>query len=396
MRPLSDKTKGLTQSGIRAITQMVNDVDGINLGQGICDMPTPDAVKAGAKQAIDDDHSVYTPYAGIGPLQEALFKKATSFNKIPCQSPEEIMVGAGSTGAFVTAIFTLLNPGDEIILFEPYYGYHRNIIELAGATIRTVRSDPPNWEIDFDRLRAAVSGKTKAILLNTPTNPTGKVWTKGEYAELLKILEEFDLYAITDEIYEYMVYDGREHVSLASLPGAYERTITISGFSKTYNMTGWRLGYAVAAPEIADRMGLVNDLFYICAPSPLQHGVVEAFKMPGTYFTGLLADYTKKRSMICDALTSVGFGINPPQGSYYIFADFEDLAGQLQGFSDDMTACKTLIQKTGVASIPGRSFFVDANDGRFYLRFCYAKEFSVLEQACQNLVEGVPEIPRIL
>ncbi|MFV1980536.1 MAG: pyridoxal phosphate-dependent aminotransferase [Rhodothermia bacterium] len=394
MKPLSDKTQGLTQSGIRAITKLVNEVEGINLGQGICDMPTPSPIKEAAKQAIDADKSIYTPFAGIRRLQEALLDKAGSFNRLPCTSRDEIMVSAGSTGAFVTAIFSLLDPGDEIILFEPYYGYHVNIIALTGATVRTVQLKSPAWDVDFDELREAIGPRTKAVLLNTPTNPTGKVWRRDELETLLAILIEYDLFAITDEIYEYMVYDGGEHVSLASLPGAYERTITISGFSKTYNMTGWRLGYAVGPTSIIEPMGLLNDLFYICAPSPLQHGILEAFEMPDSYFDHMLSEYDKKRTMICETLEDVGFDVTPPAGSYYVFAGFRALRETLEGFEDDMTACETLIRQTGVATIPGRSFFDDPEDGRLYLRFCYAKEFDVLEDACLRLRRGVPAIAR--
>jgi aminotransferase len=395
MKPLSDKTQDLTQSGIRAITKLVDEVSGINLGQGICDMPTPAPIKRAAKAAIDADHSIYTPFAGIRSLQEAILEKAASFNRIPCTSTDEIVVSGGSTGAFVTATFALLNPGDEIILFEPYYGYHVNIIGLSGATIKTVKLEPPGWDVDFDKLRSVISPKTKAILLNTPTNPTGKVWRLDELESLLDILIEYDLFAITDEIYEYMVYDSGEHISLASLPGAYERTITISGFSKTYNMTGWRLGYAVGPTTIIEPMGLLNDLFYICAPSPLQHGIVDAFDMPDTYFTDMLADYDKKRAMICDVLEEVGFDIVRPAGSYYVFAGFPTLSQSLEGFGDDMMACETLIRETGVATIPGRSFFSNPTNGKFYLRFCYAKEFDVLEEACQKLRDGVPAIARV-
>jgi len=304
------------------------------------------------------------------------------------------MVSAGSTGAFVTAVFTLLNPGDAIILFEPFYGYHRNILDLTGAVTRTVPLSADSWSPDFDRLEAAVGPKTKAILLNTPSNPCGKVWTKGELESLLEILERHDLYAITDEIYEYMVYDGRRHVSLASLPGAYERTVTISAFSKTYNMTGWRLGYAIARTEIIQRMGLLNDLFYICAPSPLQHGVVAAFDMSDSYFDDLRRDYTRKRALLCDTLAETGFDVTPPEGSYYVFTRFDELAQRYHGFDDDRLACETLIRKTGVATIPGRSFFSNPADGARYLRFCYAKEYPLLERACRQMRERVPALDR--
>lgn len=395
MKSLSAKTDGLSQSGIRAITRLVNEVNGINLGQGVCDMPAPDPIKRAAQAAITNDKSIYTPFEGIPDLQDAIFEKVKSFNRIPCSSREEVIVSAGSTGAFVTAVFALLNPGDEVILFEPFYGYHRNILDLTGAVTRTVPLEAPRWSVDFDRLESTITARTKAVVINTPGNPCGKVWSTQELETLLAILEKHDVYAITDEIYEYMVYDGHEHVSLASLPRAHQRTVTISGFSKTYNMTGWRLGYAVAPPEIARPMGLLNDLFYICAPSPLQHGVVAAFGMDDSYFEDLRSEYDRKRVMLCETLEETGFAEARPEGSYYVFTRFDKLAATYKGFEDDQQACETLIRRTGVATIPGRSFFTNPNDGIRYLRFCYAKEMPVLEEACRLLRERIPQMDRL-
>jgi aminotransferase len=208
---------------------------------------------------------------------------------------------------------------------------------------------------------------------------------------MLEIMEAHDLYAITDEIYEYMTYDGREHVSLASLPGAYERTVTLSGFSKTYNMTGWRLGYAVGPEAILGRTGLINDLVYICAPSPLQHGVAEAFDMDPLYFDEMLAAYTKKRTLMCETLERCGFAFTWPEGSYYVLANFEQLSKTRDGFEDDQAACDTLIREAGVAAVPGNSFFADPEDGKYFLRFCYAKQLPILEEACRNLLDAFGE-----
>lgn len=388
LKPLSTRTNNLVQSDIRGVTRMINALGGINLGQGICDLPTPDPIKVGAIQAIEANESIYTSYAGIPKLQQAILNKVQSFNTLPATSTDEIMVSIGSTGAFVSAIFSLLDAGDEAILLEPFYGYHRNLINLTGATLRYVPSHGTTWSIDFAELEQAITPKTKVIVLNTPGNPGGKVWSREELATLLSILEKHNLYAITDEIYEYMTYDGHEHVSLATLPGAYERTITISGFSKTYNMTGWRIGYAVAPSHLIEKMGLLNDLFSICAPTPLQHGVAEAFSMAEQYFTTMLADYTKKREMMCAALEQAGFTFTPPQGAYYVLAGFDKLAAKYDGFSTDTEACHTLMQKAGVATVPGNSFFSTDYNGPQYLRFCYAKEFPVLKQACDQIVDA--------
>ncbi len=388
MKPLSRRTLDLAQSDIRAITGMVQAVHGINLGQGICDMPIPEPIKAGARRAIDENRSIYTNYAGIGRLRTAIREKAVRYNGLPVASDDEVMVSAGSTGAFVTAIFSLLDPGDEAILFEPFYGYHRNLLGLTGADVRYVPSSDDGWRVDFEALRAAITPKTKLVVVCTPANPSGKVWTRDELRTLLEILEEHDLWAVTDEIYEYMVYDGREHVSLGSLTGAYRRTITISGFSKTYNMTGWRLGYAVGPGEILAKMGLLNDLFYICASAPLQHGVVEAFELDEGYFDDLQRDYATKRRLMCETLESCGFRVPWPEGAYYVMADIRPLSERRAGFEDDRTACKTLIEESGVASVPGNSFFEHPESGRHFLRFCYAKEMPVLEEACVRLKEA--------
>lgn len=386
LKPLSNRTKNLVQSDIRAVTHMINAVGGLNLGQGICDLPTPDPIKRGAIDAIEADRSIYSNFAGIEPLREAILKKAQSFNNLPAQTSAEVMVSIGSTGAFVSAIFSLLDAGDEAILFEPFYGYHRNLLHLTGATVRTIPSQSLTWAIDFDALEDAITPNTKLLIINTPGNPSGKVWTREELERVLALMQKHNLYAITDEIYEYMTYDGNTHLSLASLPGAYERTITISGFSKTYNMTGWRLGYAVGPTHLISKMGLLNDLFFICAPTPLQHGVAEAFSMSDTYFSQMLADYTQKRQMMCGALEQAGFTFTRPQGAYYVLAGFSDLARRFDGFGSAREACETLINKAGVATVPGDSFFSSNDKHHHYLRFCYAKEFPILEQACRQLI----------
>ena len=388
LRPLSTRTENLVQSDIRGVTRMINALGGINLGQGICDLPTPEPIKSGAIQAIEENKSIYTSFAGIPSLQEAILRKAQSFNKLPVQSSDEIMVSIGSTGSFVAAIFALLDPGDEAILFEPFYGYHRNLISLTGATLRYVPSHGTNWAIDFDALEQVITPKSKVVILNTPGNPGGKVWSRDELTTLLAILKKHNLYAITDEIYEYMTYDGHVHTSFASMPEAYERTITISGFSKTYNMTGWRLGYAIAPPHLIEKMGLLNDLFSICAPTPLQHGVAQAFSMSDAYFNTMRTEYTEKREMMCDALEKAGFTFSPPQGAYYVLAGFDKLAERFEGFDNDTQACHTLMEKAGVATVPGNSFFSRDYKGPQYLRFCYAKEFPVLEQACTQIVNA--------
>jgi aminotransferase len=368
------------------VTRRVEAVDGINLGQGVCDLPTPQPIKARAQRAIAEDRSIYSHHAGIAPLRRAILEKGRAENALPASSPDEVVVGVGSTGCFVSAAFTLLEAGDEVVLFEPFYGYHRNILELTGATIRTVPLGGPDAPFDRAAVEAVLTPDTKAIVVNTPANPSGKVWTRAELEALLALMEENDLVAITDEIYEYMLYDGAEHVSLASLPGAYERTITLSGFSKAYNVTGWRLGYGVAPAPIAETMGLMNDLLYICAPRPLQHAALAAFEeLDRSYVDQLQADYAARRRMLCETLEDIGFEVPWPDGAYYVLADFGPLADRRAGFEDDAAACETLVTEAGIGSVTGRSFYEDPADGRSQLRFCFAKELPVLEQACAQL-----------
>lgn len=389
---LAERAGSLQQSDIRAVTRRVEEAGGINLGQGICDLPTPQPIRDRAHRAIRDDESIYSHYAGIEPLRRAILGKVQTFNDLPATSPEEVVVGVGSTGAFVSTVFTLLEAGDEVILFEPFYGYHRNILQLTGATIRYVPLGGPESTFDAEAFEAAVTDDTKAVILNTPSNPSGKVWSREELSELLDVMQRRDLVAVTDEIYEYMVYDGHEHVSLASLPGAYERTITLSGFSKAYNVTGWRLGYAVAPGDMAEKIGLMNDLLYICAPRPLQHAALAAFEDLGDdYVPRLQSDYDHRRTLMCETLEEIGFDVPWPAGAYYVLASFEGLAADRDGFGDDKEACETLVREARVASVTGRSFYEDPGDGQYQLRFCFAKEIPVLEQACEQLREAFGE-----
>ena len=390
MKPLATRTDALRQSDIRAVTFAVNRVGGVNLGQGICDLATPPSIVEATAEALDRDGcSIYTAYNGVEALREAIAEKARTFNRIPIASPETVVVSNGSTGAFTATVLTLCEPGDEVILFEPFYGYHSGLLRLYGVTPVAVPLDlvEGRWTFDPDRLAAAVTDRTKAIVVCTPANPTGKIWTRDELAALYGIAERRDLWVVTDEIYEYMTYDGREHLSPASLDGAAERTVTLSGFSKTFNMTGWRLGYAIAPEAVAAKMGLINDLVYICAPAPLQHGLAAALPLPDVYYTQMLSDYTAKRTLMVDTLRACGFTIDPPEGAYYAFTHLGDRLGE-PGFENARTATETLIERAGVACVPGPSFFANPTDGDGYLRFCYAKEMDVLEDACRRLLDA--------
>ena len=371
---------GLVQSDIRRMSRRCAEVDGINLGQGICDQPVEDLIKGATVEAIHADHSTYSPFEGIAGLRQCIADKMLSYNGIRCDPETEVLVTAGSTGAFVIAALSLLDPGDEVIVFTPFYGYHINLLNLCETRIRFVETRAPDWNFDEAELAAAFSERTRAIVVNTPNNPSGKVFRRSEMETIADLCQRHDALAITDEIYEYILYDDREHVSLGSLPGMADRTITISGFSKTYSMTGWRLGYAVCSAPIAERLGVINDLLYICAPTPLQHGVTKAFDLPQEYYDGLRRDYTAKRERMATACRDAGMRPWIPEGAYYMLADLGDFPA-----SDDREAAELLLARAGVAVVPGSSFFPEGDAGRRVLRFCFAKTDDALEQACGQM-----------
>jgi len=376
----AERIRGLVQSDIRRMSRECERAGGINLGQGICDQPVPESVKEAAKEAIRTDRSTYSKFEGIDPLRERIARKMADYNGIRCDPDREVVVTVGSTGGFVTACLACIEPGDEVILFSPFYGYHLNILKLCQASLRFVTIHPPDWHFDRAELEAAFSERTRAVVINTPSNPCGKVFTREELSLIGSLCLRHDAVAITDEIYEYILYDQHRHVSIGSLPEMADRTITLSGFSKTYNMTGWRLGYAVGDAKWMEKIGLLNDLLYICAPTPLQHALVAAFDLPSSYYDQLRSDYARKLQMICDASAEAGIRPLRPQGSYYLLADISGL-----GVADDQEASRVLLSRVGVASVPGSSFYADPADGRRQVRLCFAKEASVLEEACRRI-----------
>jgi aminotransferase len=374
------RIRGLVQSDIRRMSRECERAGGINLGQGICDQPVPDPVKGAARAAIDADQSIYSKFEGIDPLRACIARKMEDYNGIRCDPEREVVVTVGSTGGFVAASLAFVDPGDEVILFSPFYGYHRNILSLCGATLKFVTLHPPDWRFEEAELRHVFSDKIRAIVINTPSNPCGKVFTRAELELIAQLCARHDALAITDEIYEYILYGDHRHISIGSLPGMEERTVTLSGFSKTYNMTGWRLGYAVGAAVLMEKIGLLNDLLYICAPTPLQHAVVKAFDLPASYYEQLRADYARKLDMTCRACEAADITPLLPQGAYYLLADISRL-----GVADDKEAARFLLDRAGVASVPGTSFYADPSDGQRQVRLCFAKQDADLEEACRRL-----------
>jgi aminotransferase len=376
---LGKRLASLVISDIRSMSRACEAVGGINLGQGICDLPTPLPVADAARQAITDNRVIYTAADGIEPLRAAVAAKVQRHYGLAYDPASEVVITSGATGAFAAACLSLFDPGDEIVLFEPYYGYHLNTIISLGLTPVLVATKPPNWTVDFAALERAITPRTRAIVVCSPSNPSGKVWTEAELDALLVLLVRHDLIAITDEIYEHIVYDGQRHAPLATRGRARERTVSISGLSKTFAITGWRVGYMTAPAEIARRVTITHDLLYICAPTPLQHGVLAGLGMPDAYYEDLSRSYAKKRDILCSALVDAGLTPYVPRGAYYVLADIQRL-----GAPNAKAAAMLLLERTKIASVPGMSFYTDPV-GDTLCRFCFAKEDDVLEEAARRL-----------
>lgn len=377
---LSEISPRIFQSEIRAMSVECDRIGGINLAQGICDTDVPDVVAQAAIQAILQGKNIYTRLDGIADLRQAIAAKLARHNRLIVDPEQEVLVTAGATGAFHATAMALLNPGDEVLLFEPYYGYHVSTLLSQRMVPVPVPLTAPDWELDLDAVRAAITEKTRAIVLNTPANPSGKVFSYQELEQLAALAVEFDLFVITDEIYEYFLFDNKEHISMATLPGMKERTITISGFSKTFSVTGWRLGYLAASREWLPSIGYFHDLAYVCAPSALQHGAAAGLlELPDDFYLGLQTEFIEKRDLLVNTLKEIGFTPSVPSGAYYILAD----AGLLPGETAKEKA-RSLLAQTGVASVAGNAFFHNGR-GESLLRFCFAKKTEALEDACQRL-----------
>lgn len=377
------RLQGLVQSDIRRMTRECERVGGINLGQGICDLPTPPLVAEGAIAAVRARKATYSPPEGVRELRDAIATKLARDNGLAADPAGEIVVTVGASGAYAAAIHALLDPGDGILLFEPYYGYHLNAALVGGLEPHFLELAPPDFALTEQALRAALRPSTRAVVVCTPANPSGKMFSRAELEALARVARERDLLVITDEIYEYIRYDGREHVSPATVADLRERTVTIMGLSKTFSITGWRLGYAVAPEPLARAIALVVDLFYVCAPTPLQHGVAAGFAAPRSFFDGLQAEYARKREIVCGALDDLGLRPIRPEGAYYVLADVGGLMDEL-GLATAREAALQLLAGARVAAVPGSAFYRGATGERL-LRFCFAMEDDVLEEAARRL-----------
>lgn len=376
----NQRMAGLAHSEIRAMTAACARVNGINMAQGVCDTPAPDLVIQAAQQAMNNGVNTYTRFDGLPELRLALAKKLADYNHVVADPETDITVSAGATGAFHCACLALLNPGDEVIVFEPTYSYHISAILAVEAIPRVVPMRVPEWTVRWAALDRIVTSRTKAIVINTPCNPSGKVFTRDEVDRLATFAARHDLFVLTDEMYEYFLFDGRQHVSIATLPGMAERTITIGGYSKTFSITGWRIGYSVAQPRWARLIGAMNDLLYVCAPAPLQYGVAVGIReLPQSFYVSLARDYQAKRDRFCEALRKAGLPCAVPQGAYYVLADVSRLPGET-----GKARAAYVLDKTGVAGVPGEAFFTGV-DGHRFVRFCFAKTDADLENACRKI-----------
>ena len=362
------------------MTTECDRMGGINLAQGVCDTPVPAAVRDEAIAAIHAGHNIYTRLDGITRLREAIAAKQRRDYGLSYDAETEVLVASGATGGLHAACMALLNPGDEVLLFEPFYGYH-------VATLKSMRVKPvlvplaePGWVLDGDALQAAITPRTKAILLNTPANPSGKIFSRAETEAVAEAARAHDLFLFTDEIYEYFVYDGHRHICPATLEGMRERTIVMSGFSKTFSVTGWRLGYVTADAKWMAAMAYFHDLTYVCAPSALQHGAAAGLEgLPPSFYSELARDHQSKRGRMVAALRDAGMEPSVPAGAYYVLAKATRLKGKTAA-----EKARALLAATGVASVAGSAFFRQGR-GEDLLRFCFAKKDGELDEACARI-----------
>jgi len=379
---VSNKTRFFTESVIREMTRRALKSGAVNLAQGYPDFAAPTELKEAAKRAIDDEYNQYAITHGSPNFRAAIADKVRAYNGIACDADRNVTVTCGATEAMVATMLAIVNPGDEVIIFEPFYENYGPDVILAGATPKYVALREPDFSIDRTELEAAFSPRTKAIIVNTPNNPVGKVFTRAELEAIAALCNRHDTLAITDEIYEHIIYGGARHISLATMPGMAERTITISGLSKTYSITGWRLAYAIASERITSAIRKVHDFLTVGAPHPLQEAGAVALRLPESFYAELAAMYERKRATLYAALTEAGLKCTNPAGAYYIMADIGHL-----GFKDDFAAAAFLLDEVGVAAVPGSSFYHRPELGHRLVRFTFSKSDETIARAAERLAK---------
>ncbi len=362
------------------MTRLAQQYGAINLAQGMPDFDAPSRIKTAAIKAIREDLNQYEITWGSVELRNAIAEKALRFNGIEANPETDITVTCGSTEAMTGSIIAVTDPGEEVIIPEPFYENYVPATIIAGAKPRHIALREPSFRFNEEELKKSFNSRTKAIILNTPNNPAGKVFTKEELRVIADLCADYDVLAITDEIYEYIVYDGRRHVSIATIGDMHDRTVTISGLSKTYSVTGWRVGYAIAAKDITSAIRKIHDFTTVCAPTPLQRAAVEALKLPQSYYISLAEEYQKKRDFIVRSLTEVGFDPVKPEGAYYVLANFASLSKK-----DDVEFARYLVEEAKVAAVPGSSFYAHPEMGRKNVRFHFSKKNQTLREAIDRL-----------
>jgi len=384
MLDVSKKAKRFTESVIREMTRLCRQYGAVNLAQGFPDFPAPQEIKDAACRAIADDVNQYAITWGAPALRSAIAAKQLRCYGMEVDPEREIAVTCGATEAMIASILAIVDPGDEVVVFEPFYENYGPDAILAGAVPRFVSLRPPDWTFDPDELAAAFSDKTRGIILNTPNNPTGKVFTREELESIAMLCRKWDVVAFSDEIYEHIVYDGAGHVPIATLPGMADRTVTINALSKTYSVTGWRVGWTIASAELTAGIRKVHDFLTVGAAAPLQEAGAVALAFPDAYYRTLAADYVVRRDLLLSGLRSVGFQCEAPRGAYYILADAAGL-----GCRDDVAFARRLIETVGVGAVPGSSFFSRPELGRTLLRFAFPKTAETLNEAVARLQRGL-------
>jgi len=381
----ADRIAGFTESVIREMTRLADTHGAVNLAQGFPDFPAPDELKAAAIEAIAADRNQYSITWGARDLRAAVAARYRQDGWPELDPESEITITCGSTEAMASAFLALVDRGSEVILFEPFYENYGPDTILAESSVRAVTLHPPDWRFDPDELRVAVTPRTRAIILNTPHNPTGKVFDAEELATIARLCVEHDLLAFTDEIYERITYDGASHRFLALQPGMGQRTVTISALSKTYSVTGWRVGWAIAAPPLTDALRKVHDFLTVAAPTPLQAAGVVALALPESFYGRVRVEYGARRDRMLSALHAAAFDAAPPRGAYYVMADISRHRDGL-GLADDVAFCRALAIEHGVATVPGSSFFSHPALGAHLARFAFAKRLDTIDAAGERLL----------
>jgi aspartate/methionine/tyrosine aminotransferase len=381
---ISQRVQGFTESVIREMTRVNNQYDGINLAQGMPNFPPPRELVEAAHRALDGDFHQYAITWGTPRLRRAIAAKYQRFYGMQVDPERHVTVCCGSTETMLATLLAVLNPGDEVIIFEPFYENYGPGCIIAGAKPIWVPLEPPDFGFDPDRLARAVTPRTRAIVFNSPNNPSGKVFSRAELQQIADVCLAHDLLAITDEIYEHIVFDGAGHTPIATLPGMADRTITISGISKSYSVTGWRVGYAVASPELSLGIRRAHDFITVGAPHPLQEAAVTALEFPDSYYTYLRESYQARRDLLFEQVEAAGFIAWKPRGAYYILTDATHFMKRYD-CPDDTAFAMHLIKEVGVATVPGSSFYAHPELGRTKIRFCFPKTDDMLIEAGRRL-----------